>query len=144
MKTPRALTSAEAAVLDAWLPEGMTEDMCDVALCLFEALALADGRSGQRRPDAAWLATLQDFACLAVLQLRHLAHEKGGRAIYLAKGVAMQLSARDRQLCAEFRGDNYRQLAAKFGLTEMRVRQILDTWRRELFARQQGRLPGLE
>ena len=64
--------------------------------------------------------------------------------MYLAKGVAMHLSARDRELCAKFRGNNYRELAREYGLTEMRVRQIVDTWQRECFARRQGRLPGLD
>ena len=36
------------------------------------------------------------------------------------------------------------ELAREYGLTEMRVRQIVDTWQRECFARRQGRLPGLD
>jgi Mor family transcriptional regulator len=46
-------------------------------------------------------------------------------------------------MCAEFRGD-YQVLARKYNLTEMRVRQIVDSWQRAQFlARQQG-LPGLD
>lgn len=144
MEMRKHLTAAEAAVLDAVLPAGLTDEMRDVALCLYEALALEDSRAGQQQPAGDWLADLQRLARMAALQLQHLAREKGGRAIYLAKGVAMYLSARDRQMCDRFTGNNYRQLAAEFDLTEMRVRQIVDAWQREQFTRRQGLLPGLD
>lgn len=144
MAAARHLTAAEAAVLDAVLPPGLTEDMRDVALCLYEAAALDDARCGQARPTPDWLAALRALARTSLLQLQHLAREKGGRAIYLAKGVAMALSARDREMCGKFLGNNYRQLATEYDLTEMRVRQIVDAWQRERFALRQGQLPGLD
>ena len=55
----------------------------------------------------------------------------------------MYFSARDEQMCRKFRGD-YRVLALEFGLTEMRVRQIVDAWQREQYAQRQGRLLGLD
>ena len=140
----RRLTEAEAAVLDMHLPAGLTEEMRDVAWCLFEAMALLDTRAGAQQPGPVWLGVLHAMARVATAQLQHLAQQKGGKAIYLAKGVAMHLSARDRELCAKFRGNNYRELAREYGLTEMRVRQIVDTWQRECFACRQGRLPGLD
>lgn len=138
------LTAAEAAMLDAVLPPGLTEDMRDVALCLFEAAVLQDGRAGQAQPAGEWAAELQRIARLALVQLQHLAREKGGRAVYLAKGIAAHLSGRDREMCAKFRGNNYRQLADEYDLTEMRVRQIVDAWQREQYLRRQGQLPGLD
>ena len=140
----RFMSAAEAAVLDDLLPPGLTPDMRDVALCLFEALVLQDARAGQKqlRPD--WAGQLMAWARQVLMQLQHLAEQKGGRALYLAKGVAMHLSDRDRKMCVKFRGHNYRELAREYGLTEMRVRQIVDTWQRECFARRQGRLPGLD
>lgn len=140
----RHLTAAEAAVLDAVLPPGLTEDMRDVALCLFEAAALDDPRAGQAQPAPEWLTALSQLARTALLQLQHLAREKGGRAIYLAKGLAVALSARDREMCGKFVGNNYRQLATEYDLTEMRVRQIVDAWQRERFALRQAKLPGLD
>ena len=140
----RFMSAAEAAVLDGMLPPGLTPDMRDVALCLFEALVLQDTRAGQKCLAESWAQQLGDWAQQVLMQLQHLAEQKGGRALYLAKGVAMHLSARDRKLCAKFRGNNYRELAREYGLTEMRVRQIVDTWQRECFARRQGRLPGLD
>ena len=138
------MTTAEAAVLDAQLPAGLTDEMRDVALCLYEAMVLTDQRAGQAHPDAGWRQVLGCMARVAAIQLRHLAEQKGGRAIYLAKGVAMHLSARDREMCARFRGNNYRALAREYGLTEMRVRQIVDAWQREAFLSRQGNLPGLD
>src|SRR5574343_182206 len=92
---------------------------------------------------AAEASVLEAMARVAVIQLQHLANEKGGRAIYRAKGVAVHLSARDRKMCEEFRGD-YKVLARKYGLTEMRVGQIVDAWQREQYLRRQRGLPGLE
>lgn len=47
-------------------------------------------------------------------------------------------------MCGEFRGDNYDFLARKYGLTEMRVRQIVNDWQKEQFRVRQGRLPGID
>lgn len=138
----RHVSAAELAVLEALLPPGLTPDMADVARHLFAAPVLLDARCG-RLPDGDWGRQLQAWANLAMAQLQHLCNGMGGTALYLAKGVAVQLSARDREMCAEFRGD-YKVLARKYGLTEMRVRQIVDTWQRERFLTRQQGLPGLD
>lgn len=143
MLPTKHMTAAEAAVLDAQLPAGLTDEMRDVALCLFEAMVLTDARVGQAQPDAHWLQVLGAMARVAVLQLQHLANQKGGRAIYLAKGLAVFWSARDRVMCEEFRG-NYDVLADKYDLTPMRVRQIVGAWQLEQFRGRQGQLPGLD
>lgn len=137
------ITQEELAVLEGQLPEGLTPDMRDVALCLFEALLLADSRCGQSAPAADWLQQLQAWSAQVMMQLQHLANQKGGAAIYLAKGVTVHLSARDRTMCSEFRGD-YKVLARKYNLTEMRVRQIVDAWQRARFLSRQQGLPGLD
>ena len=144
MHTAPRITAAEAQVLEATLPQGLTEPMREVALCLFEALALQDGRAGSKHPCDDWRAQLQQLAQQVLAQLRHLAATIGGGAIYFSKGVAIELSARDREMCAQFRGNNYAQLARAYKLTEMRVRQIVNAWQQEQFLRRQGQLPGLE
>ena len=144
MPPAKRMTAAEAAVLDAQLPAGLTEEMKDVAFCLFEAMALMDDRLGQERPDQGWINVLEAMANVAVRQLQHLADKKGGKAIYLAKGLAVYLSARDLAMCAEFRGNNYDVLAKKYDLTEMRVRQIVAEQRARDVQQRQGRLPGLD
>ncbi|QIL81776.1 hypothetical protein G7047_19040 [Diaphorobacter sp. HDW4A] len=135
------MSAAEAQVLDAQLSPGMTGEMKDVALCLFEAMVLTDNRVGQSNPSEAWSTVLRAMARVAIIQLQHLANEKGGRSIYLARGIAVHLSARDRSICEEFRG-NYDVLADKYDLTPMRVRQIIGTWQLEQFKQRQARLPG--
>lgn len=144
MQKAQRITEAEAQVLEATLPQGLTEPMREVALCLFEALALQDGRAGSKHPDDDWRTTLARLAQQALALLQHLAAQLGGSAIYLAKGVAVHLTARDRQMCAEFRGNNYVALARKYNLTEVRVRQIVSAWQQEQYLARQGRLPGLD
>lgn len=143
MTQPARLTEAESAVLDATLPAGLKPDMRDVALCLFEVLVFDAGGGGSAKPSADWLLQLQRLAKLALAQLDHLAQQKGGQNFYLGKNVGVYFSARDEQMCRKFRGD-YRVLALEFGLTEMRVRQIVDAWQREQYAQRQGRLLGLD
>lgn len=142
MDDPR-ITQEELEVLEAMLPDGLTPDMRDVAQCLFEAMVLADPRCGQSPTQSEWGSQLQAWARQAMMQLQHLATQIGGAAIYLAKGITVHLSARDRKMCAEFRGD-YKVLARQYNLTEVRVRQIVDSFQRaQYLSRQQG-LPGLD
>lgn len=138
------MTESEASVLERELPHGLTEEMRDVALCLYEALVISDERAGQKVPGATWLAQLTTWSHQVLGQMQHLINQKGGRSVYLAKSIAMQLSARDRELCAKFRGDNYYELAREHDLTEMRVRQIIDQWQRLRYQARQAVLPGLD
>lgn len=133
------MTEGEARVLDTYLPDGLTGDMRDVAFCLYEAVVQEDVRCGQRMPAGDWLQQLQEWALMVCMQLQNLANRKGGYPIYLAKGVAVHLSARDREMCAKFKGD-YKVLAREYHLTPMRVRQIVDAWQREQFLQRQSSL----
>lgn len=49
----------------------------------------------------------------------------GGEYHYIPNGLAWTLTRRDREIYAKFRGDNYRELAREYHLSEMRVRQII-------------------
>ena len=142
MAAERHITAAELAVLEGLLPDGLTPDMQDVAACLYTALVRQDGRCGTQAPAGEWARLLESMARAALAQLQYLCDQRGGAPVYLAKGVAVHLSARDRAMCAEFRGD-YKVLARKYSLTEMRVRQIVDAWQRERFLARQRGLPGL-
>lgn len=65
--------------------------------------------------------------------------ELGGGHIYIAKGQEWELSLRDREIYAKFRGDNYAQLAREYDLTEMRIRQIVTRCRlADIKSRQSG------
>lgn len=139
----RRVSAAEMAVLEGLQPEGLTPDMQALLACLFSALVLQDERAGRTPVQDQWLRLLQALARAALAQLQRLADEMGGAPIYLAKGLTAHLSARDREMCAEFRGD-YKVLARKYSLTEMRVRQIVDAWQRERYLARQRGLPGLD
>ncbi len=142
------LTEGEAQVLARALPVGMTEPMQELAYVLYEALVLQDPRAarpeaGRKQPAGEWLQMLTAMARTVCVQVTHAAREIGGRQLYISRGVS-DLSERDRQICADFRGHNHAALAKKYDLTEMRVRQILEAYQKEEFARRQGKLPGLD
>lgn len=54
-----------------------------------------------------------------------LMHAMGGDSYYLPKGVYVGSSERDLELINKFNGVNHRELAREFGISVMRVRQIL-------------------
>lgn len=135
----RHMSAAEAAVLESLLPARVAGSSRELALYLYEALVLSDARAGERAPSGEWLAQLQAWADLVLVQLRHISDRMGGFSFYLAKNLGLGLSARDQAMWDEFRGD-YRAMAQKYGITEMRARQIIDAARREELARRQGRL----
>jgi Mor transcription activator family len=141
--TNRHVSAAELAVLEALLPAGLTPVMQEVAQYLYEPLVLADDRCGQSAPAPDWLAQLQALSRQVLMQLQHLADQLGGAPIYLAKGIAMHLSRRNLKMCAEFRGE-YKALGRKYGMTEMRCRQIVDAWQRTEYLSRQSGLPGLD
>ena len=49
----------------------------------------------------------------------------GGESIYFPKLEAIHRPARDKQIIEEFNGYNFKQLAKKHGLSEVRVRSIV-------------------
>lgn len=49
----------------------------------------------------------------------------GGRQTYLPTGERLQIAVRDRRLYLEFNGRNKAELAARYGITERRVEQIV-------------------
>jgi Mor family transcriptional regulator len=55
----------------------------------------------------------------------HVRKNIGGVATYIPRGLGYELAVRDRQMFEEFSGDNYHELARKYQMTEMRVRQII-------------------
>lgn len=139
----RYMSTVESDVLESMLPQGLTVEMRDVAFCLYEALVINEDRCGSDG-DAHWRDQLKHWGAQVLMQLQHLTNEKGGQAIYLAKGVAVHLSARDREMCMKFKGNNYRELSKEYDLTEMRVRQIVNIFQRNQFLSRQGQLPGLD
>lgn len=56
----------------------------------------------------------------------------GGGHIYVPKGVVEAFRGRNHEIWNEFDGSNYKELARKHDLTEMRIRQIIAWKRREM------------
>ena len=55
----------------------------------------------------------------------HVRKNIGGVATYIPRGMAYELSIRDKKIYEKFNGENYHALAREFEMTEMRVRQIV-------------------
>lgn len=55
----------------------------------------------------------------------HIRVHWSGQSTYIPKGVEYDLSLRDLQIAREFNGRNHAALARQYGLTEMRIYQIL-------------------
>jgi Mor family transcriptional regulator len=67
----------------------------------------------------------QEAAEIALDVAEHVRKNIGGVATYIPRGLSYELSLRDRQMWSEFKGDNHAELARKYDMTEMRVRQII-------------------
>jgi Mor family transcriptional regulator len=83
---------------------------------------------------------LTELALLALRQTERLSAEIGGMNFYLNKGVRYRASLRDREMFERFNGRNYDELARTYGLTPMRVRQIIGAMMVDEVARRQGKL----
>lgn len=67
-----------------------------------------------------------------------IANLYGGQHIYFVKDEASRLSKRDRQICAEMEFGKASDIAAKYGISYVRVHQIHRRWLAELRARAQA------
>lgn len=56
---------------------------------------------------------------------RSLVRTFGGTSIYIPKVESLEKEVRDQRIREEFDGSNYKELAAKYGLTETWIRSIL-------------------
>lgn len=64
----------------------------------------------------------------------------GGAAPYLPKGLAYQLSRRDAEIFDKFNGHNHQELAREYGLTTVRIYQIVGIMRERAFRQRQQQL----
>lgn len=134
-RTDVVMTAQEKAHLDAVLDEAYPERLREVAYHLYASLLRTDALRSLERSA---------LAEMALRQTERLSQEMGGGNFYMHKGLAFRLTQRDREMCSKFNGRNYHQLAREYDLSEMRIRQIIDEWQREEFARRQGGLFGAD
>lgn len=113
-----------------FLDDSYPEVLADIARTIHERL-MEDPRIKLAHPIAAEVA-------MSVAE--HVRKNIGGVATYIPRGINYELTLRDREIWAEFNGDNYHELARKHDVTEMRVRQIVTQAMRIDKARRQQNL----
>lgn len=130
------VTGEELAPLHALLDPAYPDNLRTVAEWLFvqavEDMALL---GLDKTPEH-----LDKLALMALRQTERLSSEEGGNALYLNKGVSYRATVRDREMYARFNGRNYDELAKAYGLTQMRVRQIVNAMLLLERASRQGKL----
>lgn len=113
------MPAAAFQALDDTMPDPIADRVSDVARSMYAVLVENDkGRSGGEPVNNAQLAFR------LVIQL---CHDFGGSAFYLHKTPIAQRrrAKRDEAIAAEFNGQNINELTRRYGLTEMRIRQIV-------------------
>ncbi len=119
-------------VLNDALPEGLHPTLVEMAEQMFLALA--------EDAEAVQVLGKPRLAQIVADQVDRVALRCGGGQFYLPKGLALKLSQRDREIFDRFNGRNKRELAREYGVTEMRIDQIVAAVRRAEFERRQGKI----
>ncbi|QTD95628.1 Mor transcription activator family protein [Burkholderia anthina] len=112
----KKLTLQALAPLHALFDPAMKDRQRELAEAIFTGLI---------NSAAARSCSADEMAKTAMAVLFQISHSCGGQNFYLAKIDNLFLDRKYRAIRAKFNGRNHRQLAVEFGLTEMRVRQIL-------------------
>ena len=81
----------------------------------------------QEQQEVAELIGLENY--------KKLMAEYGGVSIYIPKADRLERMERNDKIRAEFTGYNFRDLAVKYGLTEVSIRSIVSDKMREVRAR---------
>lgn len=123
---------ATMAHLAALLPESLHPTLVEMAEQMYLHLA--------EDAEAIAILGLPRLAEIVVGQLDRVTLHCGGAGFYMPKGIAQRLGARDMEIVQRYNGRNKRQLAREYDLSEVRIDQILNAWRRAEFERRQGRL----
>lgn len=115
------ITASDIKPLEALFVRGFPETWREVATSLYGAIL-----------DDADLAALgqSSLARIAVNQTRQLARDLGGSMMYLPVGHFFMAGEKQLAIIAGFKGDNLRSLGTEHGVSEGRVRQIIDLARK--------------
>lgn len=122
-------TAAELAPLEALFDDRYPERLRELATCLYLELKSQDPEAPPHQ--------------LALALTEAVSSQLGGANFYMHKGVSYRLSKRDRQIMAEYNGNNAHLLARKHNLTDMRVKQIVAAYEEASFLEKQSTLPGV-
>ncbi len=114
-RAPANVSSDDAAPLTAVLSSDLPQTWAKLARVFYATLL--------KLPDQA--QPREQMARTALELVRGLARDMGGDQVYIPKNHAHEVAAKCAAIRREFRGRNHRQLAEKYGISVMRVRQIL-------------------
>lgn len=120
---------ATMAHLTALLPESLHPTLVEMAEQMYLHLV--------EDTETVALLGLPRLAEIAIGQLDRVTLYCGGAGFYMPKGIAHRLGARDLEIVRRHNGRNKRQLAREYHLSEVRIDQILNAWRRAKFERRQ-------
>lgn len=115
------LRSKDLLPLEALFVPGFPEVWREVATSIYKV--------SLEEPELAALGQPR-LAQIAVTQTKQLAHDLGGGMMYLPVGHLFHAGEKALAVIAGFRGDNLRELATAHGVTDGRVRQIIDLARK--------------
>ena len=119
MLHPRDLTSfapEKMAALDRLIPAIWSDAWGDFARVFFVGLV----NSKEIEAPAELLARI------AVEQVLTLGYQLGGASVYVPRGAHIAQKETAERICKEFRGNNYIELAVKYGLTESSIRNVIN------------------
>jgi len=124
--------TVDLAPLHAALPASLHATLTEMAEHMYTRLA--------EDTEALQLLGAQRLAEIVIGQIDRVALALGGCQFYLPRGISCKLSARDKEIYAQYKGHNKRALARKYKLTDMRIDQIINAARRADFSSRQGKL----
>lgn len=119
--TPVFIESLPKAALRS-LHDAFDLDLSDKQRELAEVIFL-----GLTNGPAARKCSERELAHSALVVLAQVAHDLGGGTYYITRLSNVRMAKMRRAIHARFNGRNHAQLAREYGVTEMRVRQILST-----------------
>ncbi len=126
------VTAQDLAPVTALLGPDLPELLREATEVLYLQLVEEEEAS----PDALRCTRL---AQIALAQVVRLSEKIGGTQPYWPSARYFSLTARNREMCAEFKGD-YTALSRKYKLSDMQVRNIVDLWQKEKFFARQSSL----
>ena len=118
------LSTAEIAPLDALVDDAFPSMWYDIASSIYAFLL-----------DSLPVLSRQDSAAIAILLTLRIAAEVGGGMRYIPKGYNWDKRSQAQAIVAAFKGNNHTALAQAWGVTDSRIRQILDEERQRRLGR---------
>lgn len=94
------------------IPATYPELLADVAQQVYADL-VKDGIKPAQAAKSTWKA------------IEHARVNIGGISEYIPKGLLYELSVRDREIFEKFKGNNFEELCREYGVSTMRIRQIV-------------------